>query len=123
VEGGDPRSYFLDTFGRPRRRSSSTCERRLEPTLSQTLHLINGRTVAELVDASRGRLAHLLESDLGDREMIAEIWLAAYARYPRSHELERIAETMDETVKEGRAAAFEDLLWAVFNSREFVFNH
>ncbi len=42
IADGGVSTYFLTTFGRPTRETVCSCEVKLEPTLSQTLHLLNG---------------------------------------------------------------------------------
>ena len=43
IADGSVSTYFLTTFGRPQRETVCSCEVRLEPTLSQSLHLMNGQ--------------------------------------------------------------------------------
>ena len=44
IADGTTSSYFLTTFGRATRETVCSCEVKMEPTLSQALHLINGKT-------------------------------------------------------------------------------
>src|SRR5207237_927690 len=50
IADGNVGNYFLTTFGRATRETVCSCEVKLEPTLSQSLHLLNG-------DATTGRIA------------------------------------------------------------------
>jgi hypothetical protein len=117
----EARHPFLALFGRPARESACTCERRSEPTLGQALHLVNGATLAEKIGHPEGRLRRALKAARPPAELVEELWLAAYARRPTASETARalaaIAGAADET------AAWEDLLWALLNSREFLFQH
>ena len=45
IADGTTSSYFLTTFGRATRQTACSCEVKMEPTLSQALHLLNGDTV------------------------------------------------------------------------------
>ena len=45
VADGNTSNYFLTTFGRATRGTACSCEVRVEPNLSQALHLLNGDTV------------------------------------------------------------------------------
>ena len=42
VADGNTSTYFLTTFGRATRGTACSCEVRVEPNLSQALHLLNG---------------------------------------------------------------------------------
>ena len=112
---------FLDTFGRPDRKSVAACERRSDPTLGQALHLINGQTIQSKIRAKDGRLARQLSEKRTDREIIEELFLAAYARMPRKEEVHELKKEI--AAAKNRRRALEDLYWAVLNSREFLFNH
>lgn len=118
ADGGGNR--FLDLFGRPPRDSVCACERREEPTLSQVLHLINGDTIERKVRSNKSRLTRLLSSKASDGDILDELCLAAYGRPPRTHERERVLRTI---TKKDRAAAWQDVLWAMCNSKEFLFQH
>jgi hypothetical protein len=45
----------------------------------------------------------------------------ALSRRPSAAELERLSEHVAKA--ENKQRAFEDVLWAVLNTREFMFNH
>ncbi len=121
VADGNTGNYFLSIFGRPLRNSACTCDRRNEPTLSQALHLINGGTIGNRIQAGQGRLARMIAAQKTTAEITNDIYLAAYSRKPTAEEMQRaekfIAEATDP--KQG----YEDLYWAVLNSKEFVFLH
>jgi hypothetical protein len=112
---------FLDTFGRPARDGACTCERRVEPTLGQTLHLVNGDTIADKIAAKDGRLARALAAKAEPEAMLADLFLAAYSRAPTSAERERVLPSLAAATD--AHAAWSDLYWAVLNSREFAFQH
>jgi hypothetical protein len=114
-------SYLLDVFGRPKREIVCACERDPQPNLSQMLNLLNGSDLNGRIAASDGRLAKLIEARLSDGQIVSELYLATLSRYPTLREWkltqERIGKSKD------RKAALEDILWALLNSQEFVFNH
>jgi hypothetical protein len=120
VSDGNPQLRFLDIFGRPRRASACTCDRRGEPTLTQALHLINGETVEARIRNPEGRLRRLLAAKTAPEAILEEIWVAAYARPPTPDEK---ATLLPELHHGASLNAWTDLLWAVLNSKEFLFNH
>lgn len=121
VADGNAGNYFLDVFGRPPRDSVCTCERRNEPTLAQTLHLINGPTITSALQNADGRLAQSITQEKPDDEIVQNLYLAAYSRYPTEEELKRAVEYVASA--EDRRAGLEDVYWSVLNSKEFIFNH
>ncbi|HLU50283.1 MAG TPA: DUF1549 and DUF1553 domain-containing protein [Planctomycetota bacterium] len=116
-------SYFLDTFGRPARAISCECERETRPNVAQALHLLNGEFIQKRVVDPKGRAAALASSDRSDDERIEELYLAAFARRPTSEERARAKEFLSTAAEKERKAAIEDLLWALLNSTEFLFQH
>lgn len=113
---------FLGLFGRPARDSVCTCERREEPTLNQVLHLINGETIEAKVRSKGGRIARLLTANTSPQQMLDELFLATYGRSPRSDERERILPRIG-AAGDDAVAVWEDVLWAMLNSKEFLFQH
>jgi hypothetical protein len=113
-------SYFLDVFGRPGRESACECERPRESNLAQTLHLLNSNDLQNKI-ATGGRLAALLKEKKSDAAVLEEIYLTALGRLPRAEEGKSILEYVGKS--RDRKAAFEDLVWAVLNTKEFLFNH
>lgn len=121
VANGPSGNYFLDVFGRPVRDTACTCERRQEPTLAQVLHLINGNTITEAVQAPQGRVTAAIETSVTTADAVNEVYLAALARQPENDELAELTLYVDTAPD--RKAALEDVYWSVLNSKEFVFNH
>jgi hypothetical protein len=114
-------SYFLDVFGRPTRETPCECERPREANLAQALHLLNSTDVTAKVNSPRGRLARLLQEKRSDAAVIEELYLLALGRPPRAEEVKKLT---DYAAAQGnRKAAFEDALWALLNTKEFLFNH
>jgi hypothetical protein len=114
-------SYFLDVFGRPQRESACDCERVTEGNMAQTLHLMNSAELDAKVRAEGGRAATLAATGKREPEMVEELYLWALSRPPRTTELATALEYL--TAKKDRKVALEDLLWALINTNEFLFNH
>ena len=115
-------SVFLDTFGRPQRKTVCSCERLGDSTLSQVLHLLNSPAIQDKLTSPTGRAARLAASDLPPEGIVNELYLTALSRPPRPAELAAAlaAFNMPEAA---RHTATEDLLWSIMNSAEFVLNH
>ncbi len=115
-------SYFLTVFGRPESTSACECERSSEANLAQSLHLLNSSEVQGKLSAATGRAA-LLAGDKGrsQEQKIREIYLRVYSREPLPDEaavaLQHLSKAKDEKL------AYEDILWALVNTKEFLFNH
>ena len=115
-------SYFLTVFGRPESSSACECERSSEANLAQSLHLLNSSEVQGKLSAGDGRAAQLAADKEASREQkVREIYLRVYSREPLPDEsavaLEHLAKAKDEKL------AYEDILWALVNTKEFLFNH
>ena len=113
---------FLDLFGRPDRDSVCTCDRRAEPTLNQVLHLINGETIEAKLNSSKNRLTRLLAAKATPEEILEELFLATYSRLPRQDERERVMHSI-ASAKDKARQAWEDVLWSMLNSKEFLIQH
>jgi hypothetical protein len=123
-------STFLDAFGRPLRRTASCeCERVQEANLGQALELMNGPLLSERVHAEDGLVQRLLEKGIRDESLVEEIYVRCLSRPPRPGEKEAIRREWEKFAgsahdhKNERRAFYEEVLWALLNSKEFLFNH
>lgn len=116
-------SYFLDTFGRPERLLTCTCERSDEPSMTQVLHLTNGKTIQEKIEAKEGRISRFLEASAEPKEIIETVYLAALSRRPMKSEEERLTVILQQTPAAEKRQVIEDLFWSVLTSKEFLFQH
>jgi Protein of unknown function (DUF1549)/Protein of unknown function (DUF1553) len=112
------REGFLDVFGRPSRESSCECERRSDFSLPQALNLVNGRTISDAVADPNGRVAKLVLSGKSDEVVVNELYLAALGRPPTREEHLRGMTYLSNGAKGSRA---QDLLWALLNSKAFLY--
>ena len=104
-------SYFLDVFDRPSRQL--ICERKQPPTLNQALHLISGDTLQKKITDPR--------SILQTTRNVEEMYLRTLSRYPDADERRAAEQAIDKAGEPKRG--YEDLLWALLNSKEFLYNH
>ncbi len=127
-------SYFLTVFGRPDMSSSCECERSGDASLAQSLHLINAKDIQEKLTADSGRAALLATDDKrSDEEKVRDLYRLVYSREPQPDELAQARKHLDgksaatadekQTVQLNRRQAYEDILWALINTKEFLFNH
>jgi len=109
---------FLDVFGRPPRESSCECERRSDFSLPQALNLVNGKTISDAVADPKGRVAALVLSGKSDEAIVDDLYLAALSRLPtREEQLRGVTYVSDGA----RATRAQDLLWALLNSKAFLY--
>ena len=115
-------SYFFRIFGRPVRASVCECERSGEPSIAQSLHLLNSPEIMVKVQDRRGRVRQLAGSDLAPAAIIDELYLCMLSRPPIGEERSLMLQAFDAADVDRRAAV-EDIQWALLNSKEFMFNH
>jgi hypothetical protein len=114
-------SYFLDVFGRPQRISACECERVSEANLAQALHLLNSDEIQNKL-ARPGSRAELLAKDpRPDVEKVEEMFLWAFARRPSADHMQLALAHINRHAQNKRAA-YENILWALINTKEFQFS-
>jgi hypothetical protein len=68
-----------------------------------------------------GRIAKAVLSGKPDRELIEELYLSSLSRPPTDAELDKALKFLQTGT--GRAARAQDLLWALVNSKAFLYNY
>jgi hypothetical protein len=112
-------SYFLGVFGRPDASSACECERGGGSNLAQALHMLNSAEV--LAKAAGPRAQALAKDSRPPADRVADLYAVALGRKPTADES---AALVGYAAKRNNAqAAWEDVVWAVINTREFLFNH
>ena len=120
IADGNTSTYFLTTFGRATRGTVCSCEVKMEPNLSQALHLLNGDTVQGKIQAG-GVIKKMLDAKQTPEQIIEELYIRALVRRPTDKEKQQLLEIV--AADPNPRQALEDGFWAILNSREFVFNH
>jgi hypothetical protein len=128
-------SYFLSVFGRPDSSTACECERSTSSTLAQSLHLLNSKEMQSKLGNDSGRAAQWASLAVSDASLspaenlrrvapdrIRELYLRALSRLPSESEQTVAVEYLMQRAERAREA-YEDLLWGVVNSKEFLFNH
>jgi hypothetical protein len=116
---GEYPDHFLNTFGKPRRVSVCECERMPHENLGQALHTLNGDIIATKLSNKSGRVASLLATQKTDAEIVQELYLVTLSRDPSEAETKAALEFLPEAAS--RQEFFEDLLWTLINSKQFLF--
>jgi hypothetical protein len=119
---GEFKHPLLEAFGRPARAMACECERNGDTTLGQALHLVSGLTFDHQVRDPNGRVARLLKAGKADAAIVDELFLATLSRYPSTEERKRLLAHFAAR-PDNRAATAEDILHALLNGAEFLFQH
>lgn len=113
-------NYFLQVFGKPEAESACECERSIEANLAQSLHLLNSPDVQGRLQNGNGTAALLnRDQERADEAKITEVYLRAFSRPPMPDELNALSAHVAGTTN--KQQAWEDVLWAVLNAKEFQF--
>lgn len=110
---------FLELFGKPPRLMTTDTERSCECNMGQAFHLISGPTLNQLLAEKENRIARLLAANKPNREVLHELFWTALTRPPTDKELANLLPALDQA--QDLRAELEDILWALLNSKEFVF--
>jgi hypothetical protein len=120
ISDGATSDYFLTTFGRATRETACSCEVKMEPTLSQALHLLNGETTNNKIQQG-GLIAQWLQAGLTPPQIVEKLYIRCFSRQPTAEEQAALAPLFAEGQDIKRS--LDDTFWALLNSREFIFNH
>jgi hypothetical protein len=112
-------NYFLVTFGKPKRVSVCECERIPDENLAQALHTLNGDILAAKLAEANGRVAKLIAAKKPHDEIVTTLYLATVTRRPSPAELDASRKFLAESPSPQEC--YQDLLWALVNSKQFVF--
>ncbi len=115
-------SYFLTVFGRPDNASACECERGNDGSLAQRLHLLNAKAIQEKLASPQGRAAALAKETAPTGEKLRTLYLSAFSRPPNDEEAKTATDFLAKKAGQ-EPQAWEDILWALVNTKEFLFNH
>jgi len=120
IADGNTGTYFLRTFGRASRTSVCSCDVKVDPNLSQALHLLNGDTLQTKIEQGAVVKKLLKEGKCRD-VIISELYLRCFSREPTQQELAKLQAFFKDDEKPERV--LNDVFWSLLNAKEFVFNH
>lgn len=115
-------NYFLEVFGKPNRTSACECERVSEANLAQALHLLNSDEIQGKLSRGGARADALAKDTKDEKAKIEELFLWCFARKPTQAELDTALAHIAKVGPQNKKVAYENILWALVNTKEFVFN-
>jgi hypothetical protein len=116
-------AYAFKIFGRPLRAGDvqCDCERDAGATMAQTLYLANHPRVLKKIYADDGRVAQVVKENADNAHRIEEIYLMSVGRPPSDTERQTCVSYVEQ--RDASLRAFQDVLWSLLNTREFILNH
>ncbi len=120
IADGNTETYFLSTFGRASRTTVCSCEVKVDPNLSQALHLLNGNTVQRKI-AEGEVVKRLLAEKKTPDQVIETLYLRCFSRAPTDDEKVKLKAFLKPDSKPEQV--LNDVFWSLINAKEFVFNH
>ena len=85
IADGGTSTYFLTTFGRSTRNTVCSCEVKTEPTLSQSLHMLNGDTIEGKI-RNGGFIQRELKAGKTADQIMQSIYVRCLCRQPSPEE-------------------------------------
>ncbi len=113
-------SYFLDVFGRPQRQSACECERVGEANLAQILHMLNSDEVQTRISGMTARADKLARDPRPHEVKVRELFQLALGHDPDPNKLKLALEHITQAGKNTKSA-YENIVWALINTKEFAF--
>ena len=120
IADGSISTGVLDSFGRPPRDSGQFSERNQASTDSQNLYLMNSTALYRRISNYCQRLQRKYR---GDQERLERIYLDILSRFPNRREKEAFRKYRNNPDKKAAALVWNDTVWILLNSKEFLFHH
>jgi len=112
---------FLRAFGQPTRTQTCECDREQKFGRKQALELIIGQLISTRLTREDNRLGQMLAEKNSDTEILNALYRRALSRTPSESTAESFLEYVAKSAD--RRQAWEDVLWTVLNSQEFIYQH
>jgi hypothetical protein len=97
-------------------------ERNNRPTASQRLHMLNSSHVRSKIEQGPKLRLLLRSSRRNPRETITAMYLSILSRFPTPDELKAVQHYATTAEVRGQEALV-DVVWALVNSAEFLYQH
>ncbi|MFI3331617.1 MAG: DUF1553 domain-containing protein [Rikenellaceae bacterium] len=117
---GTVTSAAIELFGRPSRDVSMESDRNNDLNSKQVLYLLNSAKILQKINSS-DKIKLLLEEKLTREDLIKRIYLIMLSREASAEETKQIIAVCASTRNDKTFVG--DLIWALINSSEFLFNH
>ncbi|MFA5394088.1 MAG: DUF1553 domain-containing protein [Candidatus Ratteibacteria bacterium] len=114
-------SSFLALFGRPARATGYLSERNNESSATQRLHLLNSTHIQNKIYRSQF-MRRMVKTNQDDGQLIKLIYVLVLSRLPEDAEYAAAREYARNSGL-NRDEATGDLMWALINTKEFMFRH
>ena len=121
IADGSISSGALDNFGRSPRDSGVLAETRLHITSAQRQWLLNSNILFNRLQRTQARIFG--KRKLNPEQRIEELYLAILSRYPTGGERELLRRRLKELPGKQRWRFWNDVVWALINTREFMLYH
>lgn len=110
-------------FGRPTRNTESLCDcdRQDQPTLMQSLYLLNHPELHKRIANPQGRVAAILKARSDPADQVEEVYLWTVSRLPTAQEKQLCLEYLQQSASPQQGLA--GVMWSLLNTSEFVLNH
>jgi hypothetical protein len=119
---GSITSPFLEMFGRPARDTGLWSERNNAFTGAQRLHMLNSTDIQTRIERSWKLRALLQGARRNPRRAIQTVYLLILSRPPTPDEVAAV-EKHGRNAKLNPKQSADDLVWALINSKEFLYAH
>lgn len=131
LSDGSITSPFLDLYGRPPRDTGYESERNNNPSSAQKLHMLNSSHIQQKIVNNKALLGMYYEKQKGKKKpktawhspekTLEGMYLTILSRYPTAQEMETALEYYSRSGN--RYAASTDMVWALLNTKEFIYKH
>ena len=112
---------FLRVFGQPNRTQTCECDREQTFSRKKALELIVGPLVADKLTAKNNILSELLAQEMEPAEILQTLYRRALSREPAAETAESLLSYVASS--DSPRSAWEDILWTLLNSQEFIYQH
>jgi len=109
---------FLKVFGKPDRLLTCECERNEDPGLLQAFQMMTGNLLHTIVREPDNRIGKLLAVKTSDATILDDLYHATLSRPATVVESQALLKAVADA--EDRRGAWEDVAWALLNSKEFL---